>query len=54
MIVVGSHGRSGLERFMMGSVSQQVVNHASCSVLLVRSPKGVAREPVTSESQAHA
>jgi nucleotide-binding universal stress UspA family protein len=36
MIVVGSHGRTGLNRFLMGSVSQGVVNHAHCSVEVVR------------------
>ena len=37
MIVVGSHGWSGLNRFLMGSVSQDVVRHAHCSVEIIRS-----------------
>jgi nucleotide-binding universal stress UspA family protein len=37
MIVMGSHGWSGLNRFLMGSVSQDVVRHAHCSVEIVRS-----------------
>ena len=36
MIVVGSHGRTGLSRFLIGSVSQAVVRHADCSVEIVR------------------
>ena len=36
MIVLGSHGRTGLDRFLMGSVSQDVVRHAHCSVEIVR------------------
>jgi nucleotide-binding universal stress UspA family protein len=36
MIVLGSHGRSGLSRFLMGSVSQDVVRHAHCSVEIIR------------------
>ncbi|MDE3135058.1 MAG: universal stress protein [Acidobacteriota bacterium] len=36
LIVVGSHGRRGLERFLMGSVSGAVVHHAPCSVQVVR------------------
>lgn len=36
MIVIGSHGRTGLSRFLMGSVSQAVVHHAHCSVEVVR------------------
>ena len=36
LIVVGSHGRKGLERFLLGSVSQAVAAHAKCSVEIVR------------------
>jgi nucleotide-binding universal stress UspA family protein len=36
LIVVGSHGRTGLERLVMGSVASHVVTHAPCSVLVVR------------------
>jgi nucleotide-binding universal stress UspA family protein len=37
MIVVGSHGRSTVGRFLIGSVSDQVVRNAPCPVLVVRS-----------------
>jgi nucleotide-binding universal stress UspA family protein len=36
LIVVGSHGRTGLDRLVMGSVAQSVVAHAHCSVEVVR------------------
>jgi nucleotide-binding universal stress UspA family protein len=36
LIVVGSHGRSGLAKMMLGSVSSHVVTHAPCSVLVVK------------------
>jgi nucleotide-binding universal stress UspA family protein len=36
VIVVGSHGRTGLERLFLGSVSEHVVRHAPCPVLVVR------------------
>ena len=36
LIVVGSHGRKGMNRFLMGSVSEAVVRHAQCSVEIVR------------------
>ncbi|MCJ8164214.1 universal stress protein [Pontibacter sp. E15-1] len=36
LIVVGSHGRRGLEKFLLGSVSQSVALHANCSVEIVR------------------
>lgn len=36
LIILGSHGRKGLDRFLMGSVSDAVVHHAPCSVMVVR------------------
>jgi nucleotide-binding universal stress UspA family protein len=36
LIVLGSHGRKGLDRFLLGSVSESVVRHAPCSVEVVR------------------
>jgi nucleotide-binding universal stress UspA family protein len=36
LIVIGTRGRTGLERFFMGSVANGVVQHAHCSALLVR------------------
>jgi nucleotide-binding universal stress UspA family protein len=36
LIVVGSHGRTGLMKMMLGSVSSHVVTHAPCSVLVVK------------------
>jgi nucleotide-binding universal stress UspA family protein len=38
MIVLGSHGYKRWERLLLGSVSNSVVHHAHCSVLVVRSP----------------
>jgi nucleotide-binding universal stress UspA family protein len=37
-IVLGSHGRKGLQKLLLGSVAQSVAQHASCSVLIVRVP----------------
>jgi nucleotide-binding universal stress UspA family protein len=42
LIVVGSHGRTALGRFVMGSVSQRVLNEALCSVRIAR---GRVEEP---------
>jgi nucleotide-binding universal stress UspA family protein len=36
LIMLGSHGRKGLDRFLIGSVSQAVAQHARCSVQIVR------------------
>lgn len=37
MIIMGSHGRTGLRRLLMGSVVEKVIGYASCPVLVVRS-----------------
>lgn len=36
LVVVGSHGRNAVERFLMGSVAEHIVRHAPCPVLVVR------------------
>ena len=40
LIVMGSHGRGFWGRLTLGSVSDAVVHHAPCSVLIAKSPKG--------------
>lgn len=37
LIVMGSKGLTGLDRYLLGSVSRKVARHAPCSVLVVRS-----------------
>ena len=37
LIVMTTHGRSGLSRLVFGSVAESVVRHAPCPVLLIRS-----------------
>lgn len=37
LIVVGTHGRSGLARAFLGSTAERIVRHATCDVLVVRS-----------------
>lgn len=41
LIVMGTHGRTGLERLLMGSVAEKVMREAPCSVLVVKLPKGI-------------
>ncbi|MGO8763272.1 MAG: universal stress protein [Desulfobaccales bacterium] len=36
LIIVGSHGRTGLKRLLMGSVAERVIGHARCPVLVVK------------------
>jgi nucleotide-binding universal stress UspA family protein len=40
LIVMGSRGRGGIRRAVMGSVSDSVVRHAHCPVMVVREEKG--------------
>ncbi len=40
MVLVGSHGRGAVGRFFLGSVSEHVVRHAPCPVLVVRPREG--------------
>ncbi len=50
LIVMGSHGRTGLGRLLMGSVAEQVVRKASCPVLTVKTPQQPvppSKEPTT-------
>lgn len=36
LIVIGTHGYTGIKRWLLGSVAQAVVNRAPCSVEVVR------------------
>ena len=39
LLVVGSHGRTGLAKLVLGSVAAHVVGHAPCSVMVVKRPR---------------
>ncbi len=36
LIVIGTHGRSGLSRLLVGSITERVVRHAKCPVLIIK------------------
>ena len=42
LVVVGTHGRTGLARLLLGSVARNVLHHAPCSVLVVHAPEAQA------------
>jgi len=48
LIVISTHGRTGLKHLLLGSVAETVLRHAPCPVLIVRS-----RQPEFHESQSH-
>ena len=39
IIVMAAHGRSGIERLLLGSTTEKVIRHAACEVLVVREPQ---------------
>jgi len=51
LIVMGTLGRTGVSRFFMGSVAEQVVREAACPVLTVKIPTAVAELPPPSERE---
>lgn len=44
LIVLSTHGHTGLDRLLMGSTAEHVVRHAQCPVLVVRKPGGQVAE----------
>ena len=44
LIVMGTHGRTGLSRLLMGSVAESVVGRAKCPVLTLRQPAQTVEE----------
>lgn len=42
LIVMGTHGRSGLRRMLMGSVAEAIVRRANCPVFTFKQPHGAA------------
>jgi nucleotide-binding universal stress UspA family protein len=47
LIVLGTHGWTGLRRLLMGSVAETVVRKAPCPVLTVKTPFAAAEAPTT-------
>ena len=46
LVVIGSHGHGRLRRFFRGSLTDEVVRHAHCPVLVVKSPAMRSATPV--------
>jgi len=53
MIVLGTHGETGLRRWLTGSVAEEVVRRAPCPVLVVKEPHGAARLPEEHRTPLH-
>ena len=51
LIIIGRRGRRGLSEFFLGSVSNYVLHHAPCSVLVVQGPVDITNEKVPQTEQ---
>lgn len=54
LIVMGTHGRSGMPRLVMGSVAEQVIRTSPLPVLTVRQQKGKETEKIPQEEKGEA
>lgn len=54
LIVIGSHGRTGLTRLIAGSVAEQVMRRSKCPVLVVKAPMIRAKVALFAESESAA
>ncbi len=52
LIVMGTHGRTGLKRVLLGSVAELVLRKAPCPVLTVKVPQKAAAETPSSPEPA--
>jgi nucleotide-binding universal stress UspA family protein len=39
LVVLGTHGRTGLDRFLMGSIAEEILRRCPCPVLIVKYPR---------------
>ncbi len=46
LIVMGTHGRTGLSRLLIGSVAEAVLRRSACPVLTIRVPSKTSRDTV--------
>jgi|ERR1700733_3439330 nucleotide-binding universal stress UspA family protein len=52
LIVVGSHGRKGFEKFFLGSVAERVATHSPCSVEIIRQKQVPAKNTTNAKKRA--
>jgi nucleotide-binding universal stress UspA family protein len=54
MIIMGTHGRTGLRRVLLGSVAESVIRQSSVPVVVVHAPEGAVDAPSRAWTQASA
>jgi nucleotide-binding universal stress UspA family protein len=50
LIVMATHGRTGLRRWLYGSVTEKVLHGCTCSMLIVRPPAGALKDNVSEDN----
>ncbi|HLW68309.1 MAG TPA: universal stress protein [Gemmataceae bacterium] len=53
IIVMGSHGRSGLNRLLVGSVAEQVIREAHCQILIAKAAVATTPDVRPAQSDMH-
>ncbi len=53
LIVIGTQGRTGVDRLVLGSVAERVMREAPCTVLVVKLPKGAGCGPAAHTVPTH-
>ena len=52
LIVMSSHGRTGLSRLFMGSVAEHVLRHSQCPVVIIKGSVSTQPSPATTEANS--
>lgn len=52
LVVIGTHGRAGIRRVVLGSVAERVVRHAECPVLVIGERGGIEKRAADAEELA--
>ena len=52
LIIMGTHGRTGLTHVLLGSVAERVVREAPCPVLVTRNTRDMSGTPATSATSS--
>lgn len=53
LVVVGTHGRTGIARLALGSVAERVARQAPCAVLVVRDHAALEKDEVAGEAEVY-
>ena len=54
LIVLGTHGRTGIARMLMGSVAESIVRSATCPVITVKTPASLKHDDVDANERSEA